>query len=90
MQIGVAEQARVLPSVPGGQVSWGHLAANGSFALVLPASGGAGSRPLVATLTLNLDQHGPSGLEGAVDGEYLSDGLHTSRSILRAIVEANR
>jgi len=90
VQIGVAEAARILDAPPGTEQSWGHLGSNGSFALVLPGSAELGTRPLVATLLLNLDQHGPAGEPGVNDDEYMSDGLYTSRAVLRAVVEANR
>lgn len=89
VQIGVAEAAGVTSAPPGGQQSWGHLGSNGSFALVLPGSDELGTRPIVATLLVNLDQHGPSGEPGVTEDEFVSDGLHTCRTVLRAVVEAN-
>lgn len=89
VQIGVAESAGVTSAPPGGQQSWGHLGSNGSFALVLPGLADLGTRPIVATLLLNLDQHGPSGEPGVTQDEFVSDGLHTCRTVLRAVVDAH-
>jgi len=89
VQLGIAERAGVaLAAADGAEQSWGHLAANGSFAIVVPGCAATGARPLVAVLLVNLDQQGPSG-EPAATEAYASDNAHVFRAVLRQLVAAN-
>jgi len=54
VQLGIAERAGVaLAAADGAEQSWGHLAANGSFAIVVPGCAATGARPLVAVPSLD-------------------------------------